>query len=81
MGVGGESSNCARGRVSSRRGGHAGDNFSAARAAGRAGGRGASAERGRSRAPEGAAGASGSRGPRPAPPPPARFLLVLSPGC
>lgn len=34
MGVGGESSNCARGRVSSRRGGRAGDNFSGARAAG-----------------------------------------------
>lgn len=82
VGVGGESSNCARGRVSSRRGGRAGDNFSGARAAGgRAGGLGASAERGRSRAPGGAAGASGSRGPRPAPPPPASFLRVLSSGC
>ncbi|XP_004407207.1 PREDICTED: uncharacterized protein LOC101382546 [Odobenus rosmarus divergens] len=49
VGVGGESSNCARGRVSSRRGCRAGDNFSGARAAGRAGGRGASGERGRSR--------------------------------
>lgn len=67
MGEGwGESSNCARGRVSSRRGSRAGDNFSRERAAGGEPG-------------VGSRGSLGS-GPRPAPPPPpARVLRVPSP--
>lgn len=56
--MGGESSNCARGRVSSGRGSRAGDNFSGARAAGRASGEPAGS----------AAGAEPSRCPCPTPP-------------
>lgn len=79
VGRGAESSGCARGRVSRRRGGRAGDNFSRARAAGE--GAGSAAGPGA----RGRRGSLGSRRPRPAPcaaaAPPARFLPVPSPGC
>lgn len=65
--MGEESSDCARGHVSSRRGRCAGDNFSGPR------------ERaGSLREARGLRGAA-ARGPRPPPPPPAHCLRVPSP--